>query len=107
MKETADYHAAGQPFTPEFERHVRNLLARKGVSAANCREQMIVNADFMLKGAARDAFVVPEQDWFNKQREAVGLMSRAQGSIGPSSLTSATVSSSTALMKQKWGESPL
>jgi hypothetical protein len=64
----------GRPCSDEFEGHCRFLMAT-GASAKSCRDQVILNRNFMLKGDAKRDFVMPELDWFKKLRECVGLHS--------------------------------
>jgi len=64
----------GRPYSDEFEDHCRFLMAT-GISAKSCRDQMILNRNFMLKDDAKKDFVIPELDWFKKLRESVGLHS--------------------------------
>jgi hypothetical protein len=59
-----------------FEVHARCLMAT-GATARAVREQLLLNAThFLSEGeAAVYASQVPKIDWFNKQREALGLES--------------------------------
>ena len=58
----------GRPYTDEFEAHAVSCMAT-GISARQCREQMLQNAAFHKAG---DGFVVPELDWFERIRERLG-----------------------------------
>ena len=40
-----------------------------GISAQQCREQMLLNAAFHKAG---EDFLVPEMDWFDRLRERIG-----------------------------------
>ena len=64
----------GRPYSGEFEDHYRFLMAT-GMSTKSCRDQMILNRNFMLKDDAKRDFVMPQLDWFKKLRESVGLHS--------------------------------
>ena len=58
----------GRPYTDEFEAFAVKCMST-GISAQQCREQMLLNADFHEAG---DGFVVPEVDWFDRLRERIG-----------------------------------
>ncbi len=60
-----------------FEEHARCLMAT-GATARAVREGLLLNAThFLSAGEAAVVYAsqVPKLDWFNKQREALGLES--------------------------------
>jgi hypothetical protein len=59
-----------------FEEHARCLMAT-GATARAVREGLLLNATHFLSvsEAEVDGAQVPKLDWFNKQREALGLES--------------------------------
>ena len=58
----------GRPYTDEFEAHAVRCMST-GISAHQCREQMLLNGAFHEAG---EDFLVPEVDWFDRLRERIG-----------------------------------
>ena len=72
----------GRPYSDEFEAHAVRCMAT-GISAKQCREQMLLNKEVMITSgeAAREAFEVPEIEWFQRLRERVGTESLLFGFV--------------------------
>jgi hypothetical protein len=58
----------------QFEEHVRCLMVT-GASARAVREGLILHASHFLVESEAVVYTseIPKLDWFNKQREALGL----------------------------------
>ncbi len=63
----------GRPHSGDFERQVRSLLA-SGCSARAARDQLLQSARAFLRPNAAEAYtnVIPNVQWFQGQREALG-----------------------------------
>ena len=61
---------------PEFEEHVRSVMAT-GSTSRQTREGLILNAAQFLRGDELELYrlEIPRVEWFSKQREALGLES--------------------------------
>ena len=64
----------GRPYTDKMESHARALMST-GSSAASARQQFMLDAKFFLSAKQFSALEFPEERWFNRQREAMGLES--------------------------------
>ena len=58
----------GRLYTDEFEAHAVKCMST-GISAQQCREQMLLNGAFHKAG---EDFFVPEVDWFDRLWERIG-----------------------------------
>jgi hypothetical protein len=67
---------ANKGMTPEFEQHVRCLMAT-GATARQTRESLLLNAGHFLGAVEGAAYSVevPQPAWFVTQREALGVES--------------------------------
>ena len=62
----------GRPYPIEFEQHVRAVMAT-GVSADTCRQTIMLNAKYFLSPEQYENMELPNQRWFQIQREGAGV----------------------------------
>ncbi len=68
------YGGRNRGMTPEFEAHVRNMMATGG-SARQVRDNLVLNADHFLSSCDSVQYKkdIPTERWFSLQREALGV----------------------------------